>query len=108
MNNKNISEAAIIENVKSAPTTRIFDAYVKNTRIGDRSIIRDGSRVENSEFGNNVDLSKSELTKSIQDVANVDNMSTIEFEKNAGWKIRYVVPKGEMRSFRGYELIKNN
>lgn len=55
-----------------------------------------------------VDLSKSELTKSIQDVANVDNMSTIEFEKNAGWKIRYVVPKGEMRSFRGYELIKNN
>ena len=55
-----------------------------------------------------VDLSKSELTKSIQSVANVDNMSTIEFEKNAGWKIRYVVPKGEMRSFRGYELIKNN
>lgn len=28
-----------------------------------------------------VDLSKSELTKSIQSVANVDNMSTIEFEK---------------------------
>ena len=61
MNNKNISEAAIIENVKSAPTTRIFDAYVKNTRIGDRSIIRDGSRVENSEFGNNVDLQRNAM-----------------------------------------------
>lgn len=55
-----------------------------------------------------VDLSKGELTKSIQSVANVDNFSTVEFEKNAGWKIRYAVPKEEMKNFQGYEVIKNN
>ena len=61
MNNNNISKAAIIDNVDSAPTARIFDAYVKNTRIGDNSIIRDGCRIENSEFGNHVDLQRNAM-----------------------------------------------
>ena len=50
MENSNISKVAVLENVEVASTARVFDAYVKNTKIGRRSIIRYGSRIENSEF----------------------------------------------------------
>ena len=54
----NISSLACVENIDVAPTTRIFDAYVRNARIGENSIIRDGSRIENCEFGIHVDLQR--------------------------------------------------
>ena len=58
---KSISEAALLENVTYAPNARIYDAYVKNSIVGERSIIRDGSRIENSKFGLNVDLQRNAM-----------------------------------------------
>lgn len=61
MKKNNISKSATLENVIVAPTACIYDAFVKNTVVGERTIIRDGSRIENSKFGLNVDLQRNAM-----------------------------------------------
>lgn len=57
----NISENAELYNVIYTPSSRIFNAYVKNTKVGNQTIIRDGSRIENSNLGINVDLQRNAM-----------------------------------------------
>lgn len=61
MKKQNFSKAAALENVIVAPSAHVYDAYVKNTIVGERSVIRDGSRIENSKFGLNVDLQRNAM-----------------------------------------------
>ena len=55
-----------------------------------------------------VDLSKSEYTRQFAGLVEMDSNYTIEYQKNAGWKIRYSVPSIEIGKLQGYEIVKNN
>lgn len=109
-----------VRQYKKAVNEEMYNFYIKEIPTGVISkIAQDGKgtgRIVSAdkiadlikEGKSAVDLSKNENTRQFAGMVEMDRNYTIEYQKNAGWKILYSVPSSEIRKLQGYEIVKNN